>query len=122
MTLRYARMERVWKNDALEEQRALEKLGRYCEAVCTDPDEVLVDVERSITTETGPSKGPLVEVHSDSQSATGGFQIPMLTKTVRHSQLPIPASQATYDKKAVNSERASNKTTRIPMGPRTPRK
>jgi hypothetical protein len=43
---RIGRMERVWKNDALEEQRALEKLGRRCEAVSSDPDEeIIVDDE-----------------------------------------------------------------------------
>lgn len=105
---RIARMERVWKNDALEEQRALEKLGRYCEAVCTDPDEMLVDVEdveRRSTPQLEPSTERSVENHSDMHPVPdvkkGRLRIPVPAGSRTKSRLPSSTSQTTVNKKAV---------------------
>lgn len=123
---RIARIERVWKNDALEEQRALEKLGRCCEAVFTDPDEVLVDVEGHTTPALEQSTEPAVEVRSDihpvANLKTSRLQIPVPTEPKKKSQVPSLIPHTTINKKAVESERTSKRTSRIPMGPRLPRK
>lgn len=123
---RIARIERIWKNDALEEQMALEKLGRCCEAVFTDPDEVLVDVEGHTTPALEQSTKPAVENRSDTRPVTdlktGHLQIPVPTGPRKKSQLPSLTPEMTIKKNTVESGGTSKRTTRIPMGPMLPRK
>ena len=123
---RIARMERVWKNDALEEQRALEKLGRRCEAVSTDPDEEkLVEGDEGAPPEVESSaentdlSARTVETLSRVETKMERLQIPVAKRPKSKSQLPVPLS-ATIDKKAPESQRASKRKTRIPVGPRLP--
>lgn len=124
---RIARMERVWKNDALEEQRALEKLGRRCDALSTDPEEKLVDEEEKAALD-GRDEEPLapVEIHSAMLprvvSKTGRLQIPMPKETKSKSQLVAPSQKLMDDKKTVEGQREDKRRTRIPVGPRLPRK
>jgi hypothetical protein len=122
---RIARMERVWKNDALEEQRALEKLGRRCEAVSTDPDEEkLVEDEEGATVEVESSadhtdlSARTVETLSHVEAKTDRLQIPVAKQPKSKSQLPVPSSATTVGKKAPESQRAGKRKTRIPVGPR----
>ena len=126
---RIARMERVWKNDALEEQRALEKLGRRCEAVCTDPDEEkLVEDDEGAPSEVESSaehtdfRARTVETLSHVETKTYRLQIPVAKRPKSKSQLPVPLSATTMDKKAPESQRASKRKTRIRVGPRLPYK
>jgi hypothetical protein len=126
---RIARMERVWKNDALEEQRALEKLGRRCEAVSTDPDEEkLVEDEGEATPQVGSSQehtglsGRTVATLSCVETKTDRLQVPLAKRPKSRSQLPVPSSATVVDKKAPESQRARKRTTRIPVGPRVPYK
>lgn len=126
---RVARMERVWKNDALEEQRALEKLGRRCEPVSTDPDEEkLIEDEGRATPEVESSAE-----HTDLSARTAAtlsyveikkdrLQIPVAKRSKSRSQLPIASSTTAVDKKAPESQKARNRATRIPVGPRLPYK
>lgn len=126
---RIARMERVWKNDALEEQRALEKLGRRCEPVSTDPDEEkLVEDEDSATPEV---ESPVEHTDLGARTAatlscvetkTDRLQTPVAKPLKSKSQLPIPSSATTVDKKAPESQRGGKRKTRIPVGPRLPYK
>ena len=124
---RITRMERVWKNDALEEQRVLEKLGRRCEAVSTDPDEEKLGVdEEGVTPEIeSPAE------HTDLSARTVATLSCVETKTARlgspaakrpksKSQLPVPSTMPTVDKKASESQRAGKRKTGIPVGPRLP--
>jgi hypothetical protein len=126
---RVARMERVWKNDALEEQRALEKLGRRCEAVSTDPDEEkLVEDEEGATLKVEWSadhtdlSARTVETLSHVENKTDRLQIPVAKQPKSKSQLPVPSSATRVDKKAPESQRAGKSKTRIPVGPRLPYK
>ena len=126
---RIARMERVWKNDALEEQRALEKLGRRCEAVSTDPDEEkLVEDEGEATPEVESFQehtdlsGRTVATLSCVEIKTDRLQVPLAKRPKSRSQLPVPSSATAVDKKAPESQRARKRTTRIPVGPRLPYK
>lgn len=124
---RIARMERVWKNDALEEQRALEKLGRRCEPVSTDPDEEkLVEDERTATPEVeSPQEhtdlsGRTVATLSCVETKKDRLQTPVAKRPKSRSQLPVLSSATAVDKKAPESQRARKRTTRIPVGPRLP--
>jgi hypothetical protein len=126
---RIARMERVWKNDALEEQRALEKLGRRCEAVSRDPDEEkLVEDEGRATPEVeSPAEhtdlsARTVATLSCVETKTGRLQSPVAKRPQSKSQLPVPSSARMGGKKASESQRAGKRTTRIPVGPRLPYK
>lgn len=126
---RIARMERVWKNDALEEHRALEKLGRRCEAVSTDPDEekLVEDEERATPevespTETTDLSARTVETLSSVEAKTGRLQTPEVKRLKSKSQLPVPLSATTFDKKVSESQRAGKRKTRIPVDPRLPYK
>lgn len=126
---RIARMERVWKNDALEEQRSLEKLGRRCEPVSTDPDEEkLVEDEESATPEV-ESPGEHTDLSARTaatlscvETKTDRLQTPVAKPPKSKSQLPVPSSATTIDKKTPESHRASKRKTRIPVGPRLPYK
>jgi hypothetical protein len=126
---RIARMERVWKNDALEEQRALEKLGRHCEALSTDPDEEkLVGDEGSATPEVESPvehtdlSARTVATLSYVETKTGRLGIPVAKQPKGKSQLPVPSSATIVDKKAPEGRRPRTGTTRIPVGPRLPYK
>jgi len=126
---RIARMERVWKNDALEEQRALEKLGRRCGPVSTDPDEEkLVENERTATPEVeSPQEhtdlsGRTIATLSCVETKKDRLQTPVAKRPTSRSQLPVPSSATAVDKKAPESQRAKKRTTRIPVGPRLPYK
>jgi hypothetical protein len=126
---RIARMKRVWKNDALEEQRALEKLGRRCEAVSTDPDdEKLVEDEERATPEVeSPAENVdlsarTVETLSSLEAKTGRLQIPEVRRSEIKSQLPLTSSATPVDKEVLESQRAGKRKTRIPVGPRLPYK
>lgn len=119
---RVARMERVWKNDALEEQRALERLGRRCEAVSSDPDEEkLVEDEEGATLEVQPSaectdlSARTVATLSCVETKTGRLGIPVAKRPKSRSQLPAPSSQTMVDTKHVERQRENKKTTRIPL-------
>lgn len=122
---RIARMERVWKNDALEEQRALEKLGRRCEPVSTDPDEEkLIDDEGRATAEVeSPQEhtdlsGRTVEtLNSCVETEKDRLQTPVAKRPKSRSQLPVPSSATVVDKRAPESQRARKRTTKIPVGP-----
>lgn len=125
---RIGRMERVWKNDALEEQRALEKLGRRCDAVSTDPEEEkIVDEEEKAALDgrDGEPSAP-AEVHSAmfprTESRTGRLQIPVPKETKSKSQLIAPSQKVTDNKKAVEGPKEDKRRTRIPVGPKLPRK
>jgi hypothetical protein len=124
---RIARMERVWKNDVLEEQRALEKLGRHCEAVSTDPDEEkLVEDEGRATPEVESPvehtdlSARTVATISSVETKTGRMKTPATRQCKGKSQLPVPSFATTIDKKASVCQRARKRTTRIPVGPRLP--
>jgi hypothetical protein len=127
---RIARMDRVWKNDALEEQRALEKLGRRCEAVPTDPDEekLVEDEEERISKLFTSAVEIPVEAQTAAVSApraemiTGRLRIPMAKQSTFKSQPATSSSAPVVDKNAVESKREVKKRTRIPVGPRLPRK
>lgn len=126
---RIAHMERVWKNDALEEQRALGKLGRRCEAVSTDPDEEkLVEDDGEATSEVESSQehtdlsGRTIATLSCVETKTDRLQVPLAKRPKSRSQLPVPSSATAVDKKAPESQRARKRTTRIPVGPRLPYK
>jgi hypothetical protein len=127
---RIARMDRVWKNDALEEQRALEKLGRCCEAVPTDPDEekLVEDEEERISKLLTPAVEAPVEVQTAAlpvpraETKTGRLRIPMAKQTISKSQPATSSSAPVVDKNAVESQREVKKRTRIPVGPKLPRK
>lgn len=121
---RLARMERIWKNDALEEQLALEALGRYCEVICTSPeDEALVVVDKAL-----PSKGPspptpaAISIPSTlPKSKTGRLPAPVPKKTTpKKSHLPTP-SHVTPGKKTLEGEGSKERRSRLPVGPRRPR-
>jgi len=127
---RIARMERVWKNDALEEQRALEKLGRRCEAVSTDPDEKKLVEEEGIATPEDESSAEYADLGARTvatlscvENKKGRLQTPVIKRPKSKSQLPVPSSATAIDKKASESQRApSKRTTRIPVGPKLPYK
>ena len=126
---RIARMERVWKNDALEEQRALEKLGRRCEPVSTDPDEEkLIEDEGRATPEVeSPAEHTALSARtavtlSYVEIEKDRLQIPVAKRLKSRSQLPVPSSATAVDRKAPESQRARKRTTRIPVGPRLPYK
>lgn len=126
---RIARMGRVWKNDAIEEQRALEKLGRRCEAVFTDPDEEkLVEDEGRATPEVESPAEPTdlsartVATLSCVETKTGRLGPAVVKRLKGKSQLPVPSSATAVDQKAPEGQRASRRRTRIPMGPRLPYK
>ncbi|GAB7335987.1 hypothetical protein MBLNU13_g08226t1 [Cladosporium sp. NU13] len=122
---RIARMERVWKTDALEEQRALEKLGRRCEPVSTDPDEEkLVEDEERATPEV-----ELSAEHTDLSARTAAtiyyveiqkdrLKVPVAKRPKSRSQLPVASSKAAPGKEAPESQRTRKRTTRITVGPR----
>jgi hypothetical protein len=127
---RIARMDRVWRNDALEEQRALEKLGRRCEAVPTDPDEerLVEDEEERVSKLLTPAVEVPVEVQTAAlpvhrtETKTGRLRIPMAKQLIPKSQPATSPSVPVVDKNAVESQREVRKRTRIPVGPRLPRR
>jgi hypothetical protein len=107
---RIARMDRVWKNDAVHERKALEKLGRFCEAIPTDPDEEVLG------TEVAPVKDASSQVLPTRAEA----------KTVRRrlpvSKKPKERRQAAVEQKAVDGKRGKNGSSRIPVGPKLSKK
>jgi hypothetical protein len=122
---RMAHMERVWKNDALEERRALEKLGRRCEAVSTDPDEekLVEDEERATPEVDSPAENTdlsarTIETLSSVETKTGRLQTPVVKRPKIKSRLPVPSSATTVDKKVSENQRTGKRKTRIPAGPR----
>jgi hypothetical protein len=111
---RIARMDRVWKNDAVQERKALEKLGRFCEAIPTDPDEEVLG------TEVAPVKDASSQVQSNLPTRAE-------SKTVRRrlpvSKKPKERRQAAVEEKAVvDGKRGKNGSSRIPVDPRLSKK
>lgn len=120
---RLARMERVWKNDALEEQLALETLGRYCEAINTSPDdEALVTVDRATPSrESPPPKAAATSIPSTfPKSKAGRLPAPAPKNAPKRSHLPTP-SPMTPSKKTVEDEGVKERRSRLPVGPGRPR-
>jgi hypothetical protein len=119
---RIARMERVWKNDAVQERKALEKLGRYCEAIPTDPDEELLVVP----TEVAPMKEALDLVQSTrAEAKTARRQLPVLKKPKEKRQIPILQSLISVEKSSGDGKAGKTGKTgssRIPVGPRLSKK
>jgi len=114
---RIARMERVWKNDAVEERKALEKLGRHCEVIPTDPEEeTLVH-----TTEVTPMNEAPSQVQSSLPSRAGKKatrrQIPVSKKPKEKRQAPASASSIPVDDKVVDGKKGKVGSSRIPVGP-----
>ena len=107
----------------------MEKLGRRCEPVSTDPDEEkLVEDEDSATPEV---ESPVEHTDLGARTAatlscvetkTDRLQTPVAKPLKSKSQLPIPSSATTVDKKAPESQRGGKRKTRIPVGPRLPYK
>lgn len=124
---RIAKMERVWKNDAIEEQMALETLGRFCEAIATGPEEgeALVTIKREVLmtkkpVESVPSTTPPVRKDSKMGRLESPMRRPM---SMRKSQLPAPSSsKLVKERKTLESERGREKPSRFPVGPRPSRK
>jgi hypothetical protein len=118
---RIARMERVWKNDAVEERKALERLGRYCEVIPTDPEEeVLVT-----PTEVAPVKDASSQVPAQSTRAevkTVRRQLPVSKKPKEKRQVPTLQSCVTVEKNSVDGKRGKIGSSRIPVGPRLSKK
>ena len=110
-------MERVWKNHAFEERKALERLGRYCEIIPTDPEE-----EASVTpTEVAPVKDASSWVPLQSTRAevkTVRRQLPVSKKAKEKRQIPTLRSLVS----AEESKRGKIGSSRIPVGPRLSKK
>jgi hypothetical protein len=122
---RIARMERVWKNDAGEERKALEKLGRYCEVIPTDPEE-----EVSITpAEVAPLKDALSRVPVQSslptraEAKTIRRQLPIVSKKPKEKrQIPTLQSLVSVEKNSGDGKRGKIGSSRIPVGLRLSKK
>lgn len=115
---RIARMERVWKNNAVEERKALEKLGRYCEVIPTDPDEeVLV-----VPTEVAPVKDASSRLPTRAEVKTGRRQLPVSKKPKEKRQIPTLQSRVSVEKNSGDGKRGKIGSSRIPVGPRLSKK
>lgn len=117
---RLARMERIWKNDALEEHNALSKLGRRCEAICTEPTEEVWRPKGAAASVTPSLEKSSTNLSSLPEPKTARLKLPV-PKTgpealPRQSRLPAPSS--TRYKKPMEEERPS----KLPVGPRSSRK
>lgn len=121
---RIARMERIWRNDALEEQTELEKLGRHCAAISFDPEEEGLMVIEKVTP-TAPSttkaKAEMVVPHHATMQADR-LRLPVAKSSPKTSQLPAPTSLKAGNENVMESQRAMKKRSRIPVGPRLPRR
>lgn len=121
---RIARMERIWRNNALEEQTELEKLGRHCAAIPFDPEEeVLVVIEKGTPTEpsTTKAKAEMVVPHH-AMMRPDRLRPPVAKGSPKRSQLPTSTSLKAGKENVVESQRAMKKSSRIPVGPRLPRR
>lgn len=122
---RIAKMERIWKNDALEEQTALETLGRFCEAIDGEPQEE--DGEALVTAKRGGARAknaepsiPLMVVESKTIRLKDAERKPTMT---RKNQLPAPSSRKPVkERTTVENERGRKKASRLPVGPMSWRK
>ncbi|KAM0713572.1 hypothetical protein Q7P37_010534 [Cladosporium fusiforme] len=117
---RIARMERIWKNDALEEQMALETLGRFCQAIATEPDEegeALFTIKRDVLATKDPVETVPLTNPADPEKDRLNTPVwkPM---AMRKSQLPAPStsSKKPVDQKTVERGRGREKTSRLPVG------
>ena len=119
---RIARMERIWKNDAVEERKALKKLGMHCEVIPTDPEEETLVVP----TEVAPTKDASPQVQSSLPSRpevkTVRRSIPVSKKHKGKRQVPTSSSSVPVEGKAVGSKRGKFGSSRIPVGPRLSKK
>ena len=114
---RVARMERVWKNDAVEERKALEKLGRYCEVIPTDPEEeVLVTPTEVAPVKDASSWVPLQSTRAEVKTVRR--QLPVSKKAKEKRQIPTLRSLVS----AEESKRGKIGSSRIPVGPRLSKK
>jgi hypothetical protein len=109
---RIARMERVWKNDAGEERKALEKLGRYCEVIPTDPDEEVLLIT---PTEVAPVKDASFQVPV--QANTVKRQLPVSKKPKEKRQIPTLQSLVSVEENSGAGKRGKIGSSRIPVGP-----
>ena len=107
---RIARMDRVWKNDALEERRTLEKLGRRCEAIPTDPEEVFFT-----PSEVAPVKDASSQVPSNHPTRA---EVKTVRRRLPVSKKPKEKRQASVEENAVDGKREKNGSSRIPVGPK----
>jgi hypothetical protein len=113
---RVARMERVWKNDAVEEKKALEKLGRYCEVIPTDPEEELLVTPTEVApVKDAPSQVPVQS--TGAQVKTARRQLPVSKKPREKRQIPTLQSLM-----SVEDKRGKIGSSRIPVGPRLSKK
>lgn len=119
---RIARMERVWKNDAIQERKALEKLGRYCEAIPTDPEEEVF----FSPTEVAPVKDASSQVQSKlptrAEVKTVRRRLPVSEKAKEKRQASTSQSSVSVEEKVVDAKRGNNGSSRIPVGPRLSKK
>jgi hypothetical protein len=112
---RIARMDRVWKNDAVQERKALEKLGRFCEAIPTDPEEEML----GIPSEVAPVKDASSQVQSNRPTRA---EVKTVRRRLPVSKKPKGKRQTVVEEKVVDGERGKNGSSRIPVGPRLSKK
>lgn len=119
---RIARMERVWKNDAVQERKALEKLGRYCEAIPTDPDEETLVVPAEVSPMEEASFQVQSSIPSRVEVKTIRRQIPIPKTPNRKRQIPTSSSLVGVEQNPVDGKRGKNGSSRIPVGPQLSKK